>query len=875
MQRLHVSSRRISFIVFFFLLTLLSQRAAAVDHTFQYRYNIPGVVSISGNTALAWEDSSGSLTLHSLLLNDYGWIYQETLTPDRPLAAHERFLYRGVFIDGDTAAVATNGDCGDFGNPVTNSAVFIFKRTGSTWSQQQEITFGCADARSIAFEDNRLVVSKETPVFIEDEGAHASYLHSAAIYEFNGSSWTNVANIDLDADDCVCINYDADLVISGDLILSVGGSSSTVEVRVIRRTGGVWSQQTTLPFSTTFPEFDVDGSTAIVGENVYVTDGTNWTLQTTFDLETASGLYTGNIISVEGDYALVRDNIDYWLMVRNGTTWSQEVISRTPEQYVGLLQLSGNRALVGNALMSRGPVPNEVPFATQYFLSGNTVLFHDPLQEYYQNPDYESGTVYVRNSSSIWEKQAAIQTNGEPKALQGDTAVFTTYGQDDHSPEPIPNIDGTLTVFKRNGTTWTPQQTLEFNPNFGTDVDIDGNTILVSDPGQYDSYTRSIIFIEYNGTTWQPTESFDVDNGPGGAEVALSGDLALATVEVGNDGYFRTFQHINGVWTEVAQLDPDIMGKFDLSGNTAIVENRVYVFDGTDWMLQATLIPNEPVSGRLLGAIDGNTVVLASEFKSFVFTRSGNTWTQQQKLMIGGLDIGYEPLDGYFPYGYSINVELSGNVALVRRYTFDIGGAPGDSTPTPVVTDEVPLPTAQPTEEPTSGPTSTPQSPDAPLNKNTSFEDNGLSGWVVKNGSGDKLVCNTDKVVAHSGNCAFKFKNIENESGKLQQIINFASRTSLMGSSIELSLFARTKANATGTAKVVVKYTDGSKQKFDVDLADASVYTQFTQRAPLTQAVNKAKIVIKGTNAKGKFYVDDVTLRYVEGTSGFSVLPLP
>jgi hypothetical protein len=183
-----------------------------------------------------------------------------------------------------------------------------------------------------------------------------------------------------------------------------------------------------------------------------------------------------------------------------------------------------------------------------------------------------------------------------------------------------------------------------------------------------------------------------------------------------------------------------------------------------------------------------------------------------------------------------------------------------DNLPMPVVTDEPPTPTEPSTD---------------PLNDNTGFENSSLAPWIVKDASGDKLRCSTEKPLAHTGNCAFQFKNTD-PSGKLQKKIDFSQHALLTANDVELSLFAHTKDNAEGSAKVVVIFADNSKQKFSVDLVNASTYLPFTQAVTLTQAnVIKAKLTLKGTNAEGKFYVDDVVLHFVEDVDSFSVLPLP
>ncbi len=911
MQILFAVFRRFSLILLTVMISLAvlstaSQPVMADTIPFTYRYSIPGVLDLSGDTVVFRKEIEGQPTgVHAAVLNDYGWIDQGALIPNREMKPNEELSAYNGWIDGDTAVLISFGSCGSYGELLTTGAVFIFKRTGTSWSQQQEITTPCGSGAATTLDGSTLVIPHNIPVPDEENGYNYLYPDVAQVYQFNGTSWVNTGAIDLDPTNCICVYSDMiQIAVSGDTIL-IGTTNSGVEqgARIYQQSGSTWLQQAVLPYPEEFPALDLDDDTAIVGKAVYIRSGGTWTLQTTFDfepVETTYPPYSAYQISLEGDQFIffgILDNGNYgWgVMVRSGNTWTKEPI----QSYIGSgrLKLSGDTALFGTALLSRAIVPNEVPYASRYFLSGNTLLFQD------RSTMHQHSEIHVRNPvTKIWELQQEIaeySVIGSPKALQGDTAVFTTYGDDGRPPEPgeeNPYIPGTLTVLKRTGITWTKQQTLEFNPNFGTDADIDGNTILVSDPGQYDSYTRTVHFVEYDGTTWHITQSFDVDSGPGSASVELSGDLALVTVESGQNGFFRTYHRVNGTWIEKAPLDAGGISWFDLSGNTAVIENRVYVFDGTNWSLQATLSPNEPVSGQLIGAIEGDTIVLASEFKSFVFTRSGTVWTQQQKLMIGGYDI-----------GYPINVELAGGVALIRRYTFDIGSAPTDPTPTPVVTDEVPLPTVEPTAEvtetvtppatdeptpvvtdeptdepttePTSGPTatSTPQT-DSALNANTGFETGSLEPWKVRDSSGDKLKCSAEKAIAYTGACAFRFNNGKGSSGKLVQKIDFSTRMNpISGNALELSLYAKTKGGVEGTAKVVVRFADGSRQKFGVDLTDtAKAYMAFSQNEVLTQtAIAKVKLVIRGTNAQGKLFVDDVTLRSVEVSSSLDVLPLP
>lgn len=101
-------------------------------------------------------------------------------------------------------------------------------------------------------------------------------------------------------------------------------------------------------------------------------------------------------------------------------------------------------AIVMGAVSAQSLLPNELPEGYLYTLNGNTAMVRSHI--------------YVRDGQ-YWVHQTSLSMEhyfefGNAIALQNDTAVVTVYGQDDHSPEPIPSIDGTLRIFKRTGTTW-------------------------------------------------------------------------------------------------------------------------------------------------------------------------------------------------------------------------------------------------------------------------------------------------------------------------------------------------------------------------------------------------------------------------------------
>jgi hypothetical protein len=237
---------------------------------------------------------------------------------------------------------------------------------------------------------------------------------------------------------------------------------------------------------------------------------------------------------------------------------------------------------------------------------------------------------------------------------------------------------------------------------------------------------------------------------------------------------------------------------------------------------------------------------------------------------------------------------------------------PATNTPEPTATDTPEEPTTVPTDEPTNtpgGPTETPTDTNTPggptetptdgptetpteevgveLVVNGGFENLGGDGkpdvtpWAIKNASGDKAKCNKDKdgdgipdkIFSNTGDCAFVFKGVAGEAGKIQQTLDLSAVVPAVGDGLNLSLFAQSGGGATVKTKVVFKYGDDTKSKITVESDGTETYTEFTGSEVLTSAdVAKAKVNVSTKSTSGKVNVDDVSLRYLAASS---LIPLP
>jgi hypothetical protein len=185
--------------------------------------------------------------------------------------------------------------------------------------------------------------------------------------------------------------------------------------------------------------------------------------------------------------------------------------------------------------------------------------------------------------------------------------------------------------------------------DFGQSLALEGNMAVIGAPGwnsEVGNYTGAAYIFSLVGGHWTETQRLQAsDRAAGsafGAAVALDGDI-VAVGALGNDqgtkidaGAVYLYSGAGPNWSETIKLSPD-----------ELVENNLF---GASVAL----------SGKTLLAGAWNADGSANE-AAYVFTRTGNTWTQQDKLTA--------PDDpGEINFGAA--VALAGDIALV--------GAPGD-----------------------------------------------------------------------------------------------------------------------------------------------------------------------------------------------------
>lgn len=327
------------------------------------------------------------------------------------------------------------------------------------------------------------------------------------------------------------------------------------------------------------------------------------------------------------------------------------------------------------------------------------------------NHDQGSAYIYQRRPNS-WAQQGVLTASdrefsdffGYSVALSGNTALVGAVGKNGN--------EGCAYVFVRSGTVWTQQAKLkaadgEDGDYFGRSVALSGNTALVGaiwdDVGSNTWQGSAYVFVR-SGTTWtQQAQLIAADGTTGdyfGYSVALSGDTALVgAVWDGDSGYGHrgsayVFTRSGTSWTQQVKLTAadgagnDLFGgSVALAGDTALVgaygddyeQGSAYVFarSGASWTQEAKLTAVDGEAGDWFGgavALAGDTALVAAcldnvdantrQGSAYVFTRSGTTWIQQEKLVAS---------DGASNDRFGDSVALTGDAVLVGAPEDDIG----------------------------------------------------------------------------------------------------------------------------------------------------------------------------------------------------------
>jgi len=687
-------------------------------------------VAISGTTIAIGSQTTGQGSAYVFEQTGAGWLLNGwLLASDGASGDH---FGKAIDIDGTTVAVGADGDDGSF---TDQGSAYVFTRNGATWTQQQKVTASDPAASdyfggSVAVQGTTLAVGAYNKTVSANIGQGAAYLFSRS-----GTTWSQQAKVT--ASDGTSLDYlGKSVAISGTTMVAGAYGAPGVAVTagaayVYVRNGTSWPQQGKLTASDGANadqlgwSVAIDANTVIAGAPwsdpsahseqgaayTFVRSGTTWSQQGKLTLGVA-GDHFGQAVAISGDSVVcgapLQDGVNSnqgraYVFVRSGTTWGYQTNLNVP--YVSG-KLPGVNDYFGNAVA----------------IAGDVAVVSAPYGSY----DYSVqgvAAVFTRTSTK-WDGGKLLTADDDAKlagaavAVSGDTALVGAPN------EPVGNgLDtGAAYVFLRSGTTWSKQARLVASDGaatdwFGSAVAVDGTTAMVgassATVGANADQGATYVFVR-NGTSWSQQQKLVASDGAAGDEFGASLSLDLDAVvgapsAASKKGALYVFVRSGATWSQQQKLvasdgvagdslgDAVGISKGSVIGGAphAVVSGATdrgaaYVFSrsGTSWSQQQKLVASDGAANHLFGDgadISGDTAVVGASMTvlidneagptpagngaAYVFVRSGSVWSQQTKLTAS---------DGVFGDKLGEAVAIEGETVLAgasRRNNADRKGA--------------------------------------------------------------------------------------------------------------------------------------------------------------------------------------------------------
>jgi hypothetical protein len=307
----------------------------------------------------------------------------------------------------------------------------------------------------------------------------------------------------------------------------------------------------------------------------------------------------------------------------------------------------------------------------------------------------QTGEIYIYTRSGlIWTEQQRITA---PEGGYQDTFGFSVSLSPDGNIAVVGALsvdsggrtnNGAVYVFTRTAGVWTQQQKLTASDatnsaglGYSVDISSDGLTILAG--AEYEnSATGSAYLYKYESGEWVEQRKFTASDAATGdrygTSVSLSEDGNTALIGAyqedtspnSGNGAAYVYTLSGTTWTEQKLLSPDISSSdsfgasvsISADGLTAVIgagsegysegsgggAAYIYTISGSTWTYQAKLTASDNAVGDFFGesvalSADGNTALIGANAEdtapntnngaAYIFTRSGTTWTQQQKIL--------------------------------------------------------------------------------------------------------------------------------------------------------------------------------------------------------------------------------------------------
>ncbi|MEX0965746.1 MAG: T9SS type A sorting domain-containing protein [Bacteroidia bacterium] len=577
------------------------------------------------------EDADGSNAGAAYVFSFDGtsYVQEDKLTAGADGAPNDKFGW-AVDISGDYAIVGApyENDKG-FGTGVA----YIFERVGGVWSKVATLRPG--DLKKGHFFGYSVAISGDYAIVgalgDDDMGDQSG---TAYVYELSGGSWTFLEKIY--ADDAgpndyfgFSVDIDGDYAVVGAHRNDDDGLNSG-SAYVYHLMSGSFTQQAELTASDAMPLDSFGYQVAISGERVIVgapgvddvasnagaayvfhRSGSSWGEE---DKLTASDGeaddYFGWSVAISGPSAMIGawgdDDAGHlqgaaYSFARSGASWLEQ-----------------DKFVEGGAGISMQNLGFDVSIAGDYAMAG--AKGDDEM-----GPNSGAAFFYKVNEGVtclIASNGDSFDRLGHSVDINGDWAIAGAHT--DETSATIPTA-GSAYIYMRSGLTWSEDANITpsdpaTGDRFGWSVGIDGDYAVVGAPNKTVSgltIAGAVYVFRNDGGSWTQIQKL------------------TAPTPKGGDFYGYNVK-IHGDYIIVGALGDDDEG-------TQAGAAYIYVLDDpTTFVLQQKIVAADAVENDYFGQsvdIYGSDVVVGAPKKdsdegaAYVFTRSGTTWTQEEKLV--------------------------------------------------------------------------------------------------------------------------------------------------------------------------------------------------------------------------------------------------
>ena len=356
-------------------------------------------VAVSGDTALIGvrfddDDVNGLESGSAYVFTRSGttWSQQARLTAADG-SDRDWFGVR-VAIEGDTAVVPADADDSDV-NGVDSGSVYVFTRSGTTWTQQAKLT--ASDGAAVDLFGYSVALSGDTVLIgarFDDDDVNG--VDSGSVYVFTrcGTTWSQQAKLTA-ADGEAGDEFGYSVALSGDTaVITANADDSDANgvdsgsAYVFTRSGSDWSQQAKLTAADGEAgdlfgvRVALSGDTALIGSRlddddangidsgsayIFARSEGSWSQQAKLTAaDGGAGDWFGYTVALTDDTALIGagrhdgdngvDSGSAYVFKRSGTAWSQKTKltaadGKVGDQFGGKVAISGDTAVVGARLV--------------------------------------------------------------------------------------------------------------------------------------------------------------------------------------------------------------------------------------------------------------------------------------------------------------------------------------------------------------------------------------------------------------------------------------------------------------------------------------------------------------------------------------------